>query len=124
METRTCIACNSTIRGRSDKRFCDDGCRSAYNNKLNSVPNNFVRDVNIILRKNRRILREILMEKQVGKVKREQLLAMGLSFKYFTNAIEDAKGQIYWFVYEYGYVALDEDFFLLVKQNIGDDADM
>ncbi|WDF69986.1 hypothetical protein PQ465_06315 [Sphingobacterium oryzagri] len=64
------------------------------------------------------------MEKQVGKVKREQLLAMGLSFKYFTNAIEDAKGQIYWFVYEYGYVALDEDFFLLVKQNIGDDADM
>jgi hypothetical protein len=31
-EIKKCLACNKTLRGRADKKFCDDYCRSNYNN--------------------------------------------------------------------------------------------
>ena len=36
MEAKTCASCGEIIKGRIDKKFCDDACRSNYNNKLNS----------------------------------------------------------------------------------------
>lgn len=116
METRHCLACHAIIRGRSDKRFCDDGCRNAYNNKLNSASNTIIRHVNAILKKNRKILEELLGEEQMLKITRDRLLARGLNLDYFTNKLCNAKGQIYCFVYEFGYLALDQDLYLLVKQ--------
>ncbi len=32
---RTCLECHEKIVGREDKKFCSDGCRNAYNNKMN-----------------------------------------------------------------------------------------
>lgn len=118
MEEKLCLACNGRIRGRSDKRFCDDGCRNAYNKKLNSVPNNFVRQVNNALKKNRRILEELLGSEKMLKVSRERLLNKGLNFEYFTSQLGNAKGQVYFFVYEFGYLPLEHELYLLVKQKM------
>ena len=41
---KTCLECGEPILGRSDKKFCSDLCRNAYNNKANSDSNNFVRN--------------------------------------------------------------------------------
>ena len=63
METtneKKCIECNKLLKGRADKKFCDDLCRNSYNNKLNSDTNGYVRNINNTLRKNRRILEETL----------------------------------------------------------------
>ena len=54
-----CIVCKKDMFGRSDKKYCSDHCRSAYYNQLNKDANNFVRNVNNTLRKNRRILKEL-----------------------------------------------------------------
>ncbi|MFD1768929.1 hypothetical protein [Sphingobacterium suaedae] len=116
MEQRFCLTCGSPLKGRSDKRYCDDGCRNAYNNKLNSVSNDLIRRVNGILRKNRRILEELLGSERMLKISREKLLAKGLEFAYFTNQFSNAKGQVYTFIYDYGYLVLDKDLFLLVRQ--------
>jgi len=116
MEDRFCLACGEPIRGRSDKRFCDDGCRNTYNNKLNSIPNNFVRQINAVLKKNRRILEETLSSEKMIKVHRKKILAKGMDFNYFTNQLHTTKGQIYFFVYEYGYLPLEKDMLLIVKQ--------
>lgn len=80
------------------------------------MSNTFVRQVNTILRKNRRILEELLGEEQKRKIRRDHLQAKGLNLDYYTNKLATAKGHVYYFVYEYGYLPLDEDVYLLVKQ--------
>jgi hypothetical protein len=39
----------------------------------------------------------------------------GFDFSFFTNIRTTQKGATYFFVYEYGYLALENDFFLVVK---------
>lgn len=46
-----CLYCGKPVKGRIDKKFCDDWCRNAYNNKRYSQHSGFVRNVNTILRK-------------------------------------------------------------------------
>lgn len=60
---KTCLACDKPLKGRLDKKFCDDYCRNNYNNRLNSDQSNYVRNVNNILRKNRRILEASILIK-------------------------------------------------------------
>ncbi len=42
----TCVECGEEIKGRADKKFCSDQCRSAFNNRLNSDATNFIRNIN------------------------------------------------------------------------------
>jgi hypothetical protein len=53
-------ALRQSFKGRADKKFCDDYCRTNYNNQLKSCENNYVRNINNALGKNRRILEELL----------------------------------------------------------------
>ena len=53
--SKTCLECGDKIIGREDKKFCSDGCRNAYNNKMNKDQNNLMRNINNKLRKNYRI---------------------------------------------------------------------
>lgn len=32
---RVCLSCGAKLIGRSDKKFCNDGCRGFYNNSKN-----------------------------------------------------------------------------------------
>ena len=120
METvtpRVCLSCGKPLKGRLDKKFCDDYCRNSYNNHQNSDQNNFVRNLNNILRKNRRILEEAIPEgEEMKKTPREKLLLSGFNFKYHTHQYQNQKGQIYFFNYEYGYLPLDNDWVLIVKR--------
>ena len=113
---RTCLECGQTVRGRSDKRFCDDSCRNAYNNKLNSDQTNLVRNVNNILRKNRRILLETLNGEGMVKVQQEKLKRKGFDFKFHTHTYVNSKGQVYNFIYEMGYLILENNWILLVRK--------
>ena len=63
-ETKTCLQCGKTLRGRADKKFCDDYCRNNYNNQLKANTNNYVRNINNALGKNRRILEKYIACKQ------------------------------------------------------------
>lgn len=113
---RSCLTCDKILKGRTDKKFCDDYCRNAFNNQLNANRNNLVRKVNNALCRNRRILEELLGpgEKQ-KKVHREKMLESGFRFRFFTHVHTSAKGNTYSFCYDYGYITLDEEWCLLVK---------
>ncbi|MHC1705151.1 MAG: hypothetical protein AB9846_14685 [Tenuifilaceae bacterium] len=113
--SRTCPECGEKLIGRADKKFCTDQCRNTYNNRLNSDASNTVRNINNILRKNRRILQEL--NKQSGKtmVSKDTLLTKGFSFNYFTHTYTTQKGYNYHFCYEQGYLFLeDKNLYLLV----------
>jgi hypothetical protein len=110
---KTCMGCGEIITGRIDKKFCCDQCRNNFNNKLNSDANNYVRNVNNILRKNRRIL-EDFKTKDKATVHREQLIMKGFNFQFFTSVYNTKAGKTYYFCYEYGFLPLGNDFYALV----------
>lgn len=116
--TKTCLDCGEPLVGRADKKFCNDICRNNYNNRLNSETTNLVKRINAILRKNRRILTELNPEEKTT-VHRNKLVEKGFNFNYFTSIYTTQKGAVYHFCYEYGYLALDNDFYMLVLRKQG-----
>ncbi|AZA76805.1 hypothetical protein EG347_04385 [Chryseobacterium sp. G0186] len=109
-----CLECGEKIIGRADKKFCNDACRNAYNNKQNKDSTNLMRNINNKLRKNYRILRETNIDGKT-KVTKSKLDSLGFDFDYFTNLKVYKNGSEYKFIYDYGYKLLEEDFVLIVK---------
>ena len=117
MQEKLCPECNQKIIGRSDKKFCSDYCRNNYNNKLNKDSKNLVRNVNNRLRKNYRILESLNPDKK-RKVSKEQLRKADFDFTYFTSIYTTKAGAVYYFVYDQGYLPLEDgDFYALVKKD-------
>jgi hypothetical protein len=108
-----CLECSDKLRGRTDKKFCTDMCRNAYNNRLNSNINNYVRNVNNVLKRNRRIL-EALTVLNESKIHKGKLIEMGFDFKYFTHKKSVRAGVIY-FCYDLGYLATEKDDYVSIK---------
>ena len=112
---RFCLDCNTLIKGRADKKFCDDICRSNYNNRLKASDYSFVNLVNQILKKNRNILKTKNPAGKV-KVKRDELLIRGFDFNFHTYTYTTKKGQTYFFCYDYGYFVLENEDVVLVNR--------
>lgn len=115
MEKRNCLECGQKLSGRKDQKYCSDFCRNAYNNKLNEDSNKYVRRINGILRKNRRILEKLNPD---GKVTTDgiTLAEEGFNFHYYTNIYTTKKGSQYFFCYEHGYIKLENDQYMLVMK--------
>ncbi len=114
---KICLACGKPVKGRSDKKFCDDYCRNNYNNQIKGVEGPIIRNVNNALKRNRNILATLLQQDQdTVKVNREKLVELGFRFKYMTHQYITKKGTIYLFCYDYGYLPMDNDWFLIVKE--------
>lgn len=114
---KLCLNCEKTLRGRTDKKFCDDYCRNNYNNQLKSNTINLVRNINNALGKNRRILEDMFgVDDETVKTTKGKLLQKGFQFKYITHTYTNKKGNIYFFCYDLGYLPLENDWYLLVRQ--------
>ncbi|MFT4753169.1 MAG: hypothetical protein ACI85Q_000707 [Salibacteraceae bacterium] len=113
--SNTCLECEDPIKGRSDKKFCSDGCRNAYNSRFNKDTTNYMRNVNRILRKNRSILIK-LNPKGKSKTTKKILIEQGFDFNHHTNTYTNKGGMTYYFCYEQAILPLDNDFFALVMR--------
>jgi transcriptional accessory protein Tex/SPT6 len=114
---KTCLTCGKSLKGRSDKKFCDDYCRNNYNNQIKAESNNHIRNINNALRKNRRILAELLPDaEEMAKATYEKMMQQGFQFKYITHTYTNKKGNTYFFCYEYGYLPLENNWYLLVRR--------
>ena len=112
-EKRVCLQCGDELVGRRDKKFCSDYCRSTAHNSQNRDYSNYMRRVNNILRKNRKILAK---HNPNGKAKVDGTVLMeeGYNFAYFTNIYETRKGGKYYFCYDQGFIKLDDNKYALV----------
>lgn len=116
-DTKPCLFCGMMLRGRRDKKFCDDYCRSAYNNRMHPPRADVVRRVNAVLRKNRRILEEVIPEgAEVARVTKARLTRKGFNFQHITGAYANKEGSIYYFCYEYGYMLLEKNWFYVIRR--------
>ena len=113
---KLCVACNKPVKGRTDKKFCDDVCRNQYHNELKADTNNLMRNINHALGKNRRILEGLIVEgDEMAKATKEILLQEGFQFKYFTHTYTNKKKSTYFFCYDHGYLPLENDWYLIVR---------
>src|SRR5690606_33307315 len=80
--TGNCLYCREPLRGRADKKFCDDQCRNGYNNQRKNSANPFVRHINQILLRNRRILEKLLRGRiSYIRIEKELLVNTGFNFQ-------------------------------------------
>ena len=112
---KNCLECGEVLNGRVDKKFCSDYCRNSYNNKVNKESKNLIRNINNRLRKNHKLLSEL---NSTGKTKvtRTKLLDGNFDFSFFTSIYTTKTGNTYYYIYDQGYLALENDFYLLIKK--------
>jgi hypothetical protein len=103
------------MQGRSDKKFCDAHCRSAYHNQKPSNKEHYIRSINKQLRTNRSALKKAC---PWGKatVRKEFLKQLGMDFKHLTHTWKSAHGNLYFFCYDYGYMQVDDARKVLIVQ--------
>lgn len=104
---KRCPVCHGEIIGRKDKVYCSLSCKSAQQYELRQQNEAFYYQVDRQLKKNRAILKRY---NQVGKttLRKDVLLAEGFNPRHFTHYWKNAKGQVYLFCYEYGFLSLQE----------------
>lgn len=109
---RLCLDCHHPIKGRTDKKFCDDYCRNHYNNNLNLADGQLINRINQILRKNRNILKTAIQQ-GIHTISCETLLMNGFNFHFHTHFIRDDFGKTSFYCYEFGYQKLSDEIILL-----------
>src|SRR5690554_2832297 len=114
-EKRLCQECETPLSGRRDQKFCGDYCRNTFNNRLNEDSSNYMRRINNILRKNRRILAKLNPngKKTVDGI---TMAEDGFNFHYYTNIYTTKKGSQYVFCYDQGYLKMDDNQYMLVHK--------
>ena len=115
--SKNCLTCNKPVKGRTDKKFCNDYCRNSYNNQAHSACNNYMRHINSLLQKNRRILAALLPDSvNQAKTSQIQMQEKGFLFKYSTHQQANKKGNQYHFCYEYGYLSVGDGRYIIVRK--------
>lgn len=116
MSDKKCLECGDKVIGRIDKKFCSDYCRNAFNNKVNKESKNLIRNTNNRLRKNYKVLSDLNISGKT-KVTRRKLFDKGFDFKFITSIYITKAGNTYFYVYDQGYLELENEMYLLVKQD-------
>jgi predicted nucleic acid-binding Zn ribbon protein len=106
-DEKKCPVCQGTIKGRTDKKFCSIQCKSSYQYENRQQTEAFYLQVDKHLKTNRKILKKF---NKSGKstVRTQVLHQLGFNPKFFTHFWKNAKGDVYLFVYEYGFLKVKE----------------
>jgi hypothetical protein len=95
LKNKNCNECGTPILGRTDTRS--------------------MRNINNVLRRNRRILMN-LSSRGRKKIRREKLLALGFDFTHVTSLKPSRNGKQYYYCYEQGYLPLEKGYFRLITK--------
>lgn len=104
-----CSECHEPLRGRRDKKFCDDSCRAKHYRKQNK-PCLLVKSVERVLLKNRSILKDMRKDALLETESDDQfrwLRKKGFDFNFHTHVQNLPDGRLAIMCFEEGYV-LDE----------------
>jgi hypothetical protein len=136
VQERTCKDCGAVLgAGREDRQYCDDGCRTNFNNRkrrerqkkeVQSEPKlamaaptltipEYITRIQDILLTNRAILESLCDEDNPRRMRFRDLIGKGFNYKYFTSETEPTStGNIYRFCFEYGYRRDEEGMVIII----------
>lgn len=88
---RHCLNCDKPLdaRMRKDAKYCNNYCRTEYNNKRRFGLHPDIVKVDKILHRNFEILQAALKNKEFVYAKRDRMLRQGFSFDYYTQSKND-----------------------------------
>jgi len=113
---RTCQVCGATVKGRRDKKFCSIKCKSIAQYENRQINEKFYLKVDRQLKINRELLKRY-NKSGFTTIRKKELIDQGFDAKFFTHYWKNSKGDVYLFVYEYGFLSKIEkgkDKYLLV----------
>lgn len=112
-----CPVCESPIKGRSDKKFCSTKCKSINQYEIRQEKEIFYMEVDRQLKTNRKLLKTYNYQ-GFTTVQKAALLNDGFNPNFFTHYWKNSKGDVYLFVYDYGFLDLKKsgkDKYLIVQ---------
>lgn len=119
MNLQHCLNCGNEVKGRRDKKYCDDQCRNHHYNTRHGNEVLYMRNIHNLLRRNRRILSEIIpKDQETHDIDLDSLLLQGFSLKYHTHVQLQADESPIYFCYEYGYQLISSHYMRIFKQEI------
>lgn len=108
MKINTCPVCEDELKGRSDKKFCTLKCKSAFQYQKNRAEEELYFKIDRQLRMNRKLLKKY-NQSGLASIRKGKLIGEGFNPKYFTHYWKNAKGDVYLFCYEYGFLPLNKN---------------
>ncbi|TMM57555.1 hypothetical protein FEE95_13840 [Maribacter algarum] len=106
-KSKTCPVCGIIVKGRSDKKFCSKKCKSIEQYESRQKTEAFYLKVDRQLKVNRRILKKY-NKSGYTIIKKSKLFEEGFDPNFFTHYWKNQKGDVYLFVYEYGFLKKNE----------------
>ncbi len=100
---RKCLECQELFDGRSDKKFCSQGCKSSYHYKEMKQSEVYYNSIDKQLKTNRKLLKYY---NKAGKafIRKEIIINKGFNPTYTTHHWTAQNGNKYLFCYEYGFM--------------------
>jgi predicted nucleic acid-binding Zn ribbon protein len=117
IDHKICPVCESPLKGRSDKKFCSTKCKSIHQYETRQEKEAFYLEVDQRLKTNRKVLKTYNF-RGFTTVRKELLINDGFDPNFFTHYWKNSKGDIYLFVYDYGFLDLKKsgkDKYLIVQ---------
>jgi len=112
-----CKICSKEVSDRTDKKFCSIKCKNYYHINLRKVTHKAVKQVDVILHRNRSILLEILGKNKVQlKVERIILDKKKFNFKYHTHFQVNSAGKMYLYVYDFAWMEFSDNEVMIVRK--------
>ena len=103
---KNCLVCGIPLKGRLDKIFCNDHCRSFYHNHKNKNNLALIQKTNRILKRNWQIL-ESVQSADFDELEVSMIIKMGFTPNYHTQIRRSPKGNWYFFVYDLGFELIE-----------------
>lgn len=103
VDNKTCPICGTSVKGRSDKKFCSVKCRSINQYEKRQKTEAFYLQVDRQLKINRKLLKKY-NRSGYTTIRKKVLIEEGFNPKFFTHYWKNQKGDVYLFVYEYGFL--------------------
>lgn len=115
-DEKHCLECGKALgAGRSDRKYCDDICRTAFNNRRRSDPteqsfpgsaDQDMTDIDrvhqILLDNRNKLLR--MYESYAYQISLDDFNRFGINLKYFTSFyVHDEWGRLFKMCFDYGY---------------------
>lgn len=114
---KKCPICSAIVKGRTDKIFCSLKCKSIDQYEKRQESEVFYSQVQNQLRTNRRVLKKY-NKSGFTTIRKSELITAGFNPDFFTHYWKNTKGDVYLFVYEYGFLKRNDsgkEKYVLVK---------
>ncbi len=101
---KNCPVCDTELKGRSDKKYCSIKCKSIHQYEQRQETEAFFLKVDRQLKINRKLLKTF-NKSGFTTIRRSELISQGFDPNFFTHYWKSKKGEVYLFVYEYGFLS-------------------